>query len=597
MAEFLHFSRDTRVYAQKDGRLWQIPVLDGFSFSQTTNTSEITLSEMEDSFGRSRRGMKMFTDSLSAAEWSFSTYMRPFKSSATGADADNGLADDVEGVHHAVDEVLWANMAGRNVFDVSGYNFEPATNLGGGISHIYVSQQGVSSTSSLDVKTYVVTILKEGNSSTEVKVREKGTTTDLNTGNEVVALGQFATADEGMRNAAFEFTVDANGNVTNLNTVTEEITLVGGATEDRLTRDSITERGTRFVTGDTVTINSGVLTGDTLDTAIEFTIRADSFDQMQDYTEVNFHDSNRAQIGTFTLYFIMNKGSDGRLIYVLENAVCNEVTVDFDVDGLATTNWSGFAGRIKEMNKNADTNVRIESSSEQAIRLSVGSVEPSSSLESLDLWIDTSDDDSFYIYDDGNGTGPASAAANWYHAIEDNVTETGNFIRNRLTQLTIGADATFDSNAPVDYYTTAEGGYSIPLTGGSFTITNNVNYLTPEELGLVNQPIEHVTGTRGCSGSMTCYLGASDLATNRSKDLFNDLVNDTTSVINEFELKFKVGGSDTTNFATVEFVVDRAHLEIPTHSVEDVISLEANFAAQGSSIGETDEVYVRFRGV
>ena len=191
----------------------------------------------------------------------------------------------------------------------------------------------------------------------------------------------------------------------------------------------------------------------------------------------------------------------------------------------------------------------------------------------------------------------AAAAADWYHAIEDNVTETGNFIRNRLTQLTIGADATFDSNAPVDYYTTAEGGYSIPLTGGSFTITNNVNYLTPEELGLVNQPIEHVTGTRGCSGSMTCYLGASDLATNRSKDLFNDLVNDTTSVINEFELKFKVGGSDTTNFATVEFVVDRAHLEIPTHSIEDVISLEANFAAQGSSIGETDEVYVRFRGV
>ena len=597
MAEFLHFSRDTRVYAQKDGRLWQIPVLDGFSFAQTTNTSEITLSEMEDSFGRSRRGMKMFTDSLSAAEWSFSTYMRPFKSSATAATADNGLADDVAGVHHAVDEVLWANMAGRNVFDVSAYNFEPANTLGGGISHIYVSQQGVSASGTLDAtKTYVVTILKEGNSSTEVKLREKGTTTDLNTGGEVVAAGGFATTDEGMRNAAFEFTVDINGNVTNLNTVTEEITLVGGTTEDRLTRDSITERGTRFLTGDTVTISGGLI-GDTLSTPIEFTIRADSFDQMQDYTEVNFHDSNRAQIGTFTLYFIMNKGSDGRLIYVLENAVCNEVTVDFDVDGLATTNWSGFAGRIKEMNKNADTNVRIESSSEQAINLSVGSSEPSSSLEALDLWIDTANDDSFYIYDDGSGTGPAAAAADWYHAIEDNVTETGNFIRNRLTQLTIGADATFDSNAPVDYYTTAEGGYSIPLTGGSFTITNNVNYLTPEELGLVNQPIEHVTGTRGCSGSMTCYLGASDLATNRSKDLFNDLVNDTTSVINEFELKFKVGGSDTTNFATVEFVVDRAHLEIPTHSIEDVISLEANFAAQGSSIGETDEVYVRFRGV
>ena len=80
MAEYLHFSRDSRLYMAKDGRLWSIPVLDGFSFSQATNASEITLNEMEDASGRSRRGRKMFTDSLSAAEWSFSTYVRPFKS-------------------------------------------------------------------------------------------------------------------------------------------------------------------------------------------------------------------------------------------------------------------------------------------------------------------------------------------------------------------------------------------------------------------------------------------------------------------------------------------------------------------------------------
>ena len=582
MAEFLHFSRDTRVYAQKDGRLWQIPVLDGFSFSQTTNTSEITLSEMEDSFGRSRRGMKMFTDSLSAAEWSFSTYMRPFKSSATPADATNGLSDNTEGVHHAVDEVLWANMAGRNVFDNVEYLFEPANTLGGGISHIYVSQQGVA-TGTVDAATYVVTILKEGNTSTEVKVRKKGETTDLNTGTEVVAASiGFSPANQGMRNAAFKFTINSSGVVTSTTT-----TLVGGGTEEWLTRDEITERGTRFVTGDTVTITSGTTNFSGLGADLVFTIDADSFSQEQDFTEVNFHDSNRAQIGTFTLYFIMNKGSDGRLVYVLENAVCNEVTVDFDVEGIATTNWSGFAGRIKEMTKNGDTNVRIESGTETPIKLAISDTEPTGSETTLDLWIDSNDDDSLYIYDTNT----------YHHAIEEDITDTGNFIRNRLTQLTIGADATFDGNATVDYFTTAEGGYSIPLTGGSFTISNNINYLTPEELGLVNQPIEHVTGTRSCSGSMTCYLGASDTATNRSKDLFNDLVNDTTSVINEFELVFKVGGSDTTNFPTVEFVVDRAHLEIPTHSIEDVISLEANFAAQGSSIGETDEVYVRFRGI
>ena len=74
MAEFLHFSRDS-LY-MKDGYFWSIPVLDGFNYSQATNATEITLNEMEDASGRSRRGHKMFTDSLSAADFSFSTYIR-----------------------------------------------------------------------------------------------------------------------------------------------------------------------------------------------------------------------------------------------------------------------------------------------------------------------------------------------------------------------------------------------------------------------------------------------------------------------------------------------------------------------------------------
>ena len=90
MAEYLHYSRDSRLYMEKDGYLWSIPVLDGFSFSQATNSSEITLNEMEDATGKSRRGRKMFTDSLSAAEWSFSTYIRPFKSAGASGSLDGG---------------------------------------------------------------------------------------------------------------------------------------------------------------------------------------------------------------------------------------------------------------------------------------------------------------------------------------------------------------------------------------------------------------------------------------------------------------------------------------------------------------------------
>ena len=67
MADNLFFSRDTRVIVSdrhaSAPTYWEIPVLDGFSFSQATNTSEITLNEMEAAAGGSRRGRRMFNDS------------------------------------------------------------------------------------------------------------------------------------------------------------------------------------------------------------------------------------------------------------------------------------------------------------------------------------------------------------------------------------------------------------------------------------------------------------------------------------------------------------------------------------------------------
>ena len=52
------FSRDTKVFMKwaetangTDDALYELPVLDGFSFSQATNTSEITLNEAANSTG------------------------------------------------------------------------------------------------------------------------------------------------------------------------------------------------------------------------------------------------------------------------------------------------------------------------------------------------------------------------------------------------------------------------------------------------------------------------------------------------------------------------------------------------------------------
>ena len=115
------FSRDTKVFMSfsLDGTtantaLYEIPVLDGFTFSQGTNSSEITLNEAANSTGYSKRGRAMFTDSFAPAEWSFSTYMRPTVSGTAdaGASKQHGGNADV----FAVEGPLWAAMS-ANTYD------------------------------------------------------------------------------------------------------------------------------------------------------------------------------------------------------------------------------------------------------------------------------------------------------------------------------------------------------------------------------------------------------------------------------------------------------------------------------------------------
>ena len=119
MATKLYFSRDTKVLAHipmatagSPNMYFDIPVLDGFSFSQATNTSEITLNEAQSTSGVSRRGRAMFNDSYAPVEWSFSTYMMPF-TSAGGTKGSAGKASATDGAHCEVSEALWAMFFGQ----------------------------------------------------------------------------------------------------------------------------------------------------------------------------------------------------------------------------------------------------------------------------------------------------------------------------------------------------------------------------------------------------------------------------------------------------------------------------------------------------
>ena len=204
-----------------------------------------------------------------------------------------------------------------------------------------------------------------------------------------------------------------------------------------------------------------------------------------------------------------------------------------------------------------------------------------------DIWLDSDNDDAFHIVTD-------VSAGNYVRAIDEGTAATNNFIRNRLTSLDVapGDTTTFPGNA--------SNKYSLTLTGGNITITNNITYLVPEELGTVNIPIENITGARSVTGSFTCYLTLDDSnysTSGTSADFFNDLTSTAAlqKVVNEFDLTFAIGG--TAGTPRLEFGLPKAHVEIPAHSIEDVISLETTFHGLGSSISATDEIDIKYVGV
>ena len=159
--------------------------------------------------------------------------------------------------------------------------------------------------------------------------------------------------------------------------------------------------------------------------------------------------------------------------------------------------------------------------------------------------------------------------------VNEGISSTSNYIRQKLTSLAISFDAsdatgsgtTSDGEAQL----TADKTYSVVLTGGNITIENNLTYLTPETLGSVNQPLGHVMGTRSVSGNFTCYLNN---VADGSMDLLEDLHEATDIITNSFDLSFSIGGASAPK---VVMAIPNAHLELPTHSIEDVISIDVNF--------------------
>lgn len=249
-----------------------------------------------------------------------------------------------------------------------------------------------------------------------------------------------------------------------------------------------------------------------------------------DTTDLNisFASSNNSQLKEFTLYFhLADDCGSTDAWYEIQNCAIDEVSVDIDIDGIAQATWTGFGKLI----------------------------------------------------DDYGNSAPAGVAS----AVTESITDTDNYIRNRVS--TVALDGSADSH---------EAAYNFVLTGGNITINNNISYLTPETLASVNQPLRHVTGTREVSGTLNCYLGSDGSSPGvEPRALYDDLQSDLTTVTGDWEVTVNVGGSSAPK---VTFLFAHAHLEIPQVQVEDVYGLEVNFHGLGQCIDDTDEVAITYVG-
>lgn len=540
MTATLQLSRDTHVYIglgdasgtlgdaayQPNAVLWKLPVLDGFSFSQATATTEVTLNEMQDSTGASNRGRAMFTNALEPAEWSFSTYARPvYDTSALQASASAGA-----GLQTAVEEALWALFFGATAY-VKSVSGTPATwNVSSSLANKVVTARGSAPTATM----------KLGSQDSD---RAELGTFDL-----YFVLGGCAPgADE-------QYYSEANGQ-----------------TIYKLTGCVVNTAGVDFDIDGITTLNwSGF--GSTIE-------------QLDASEPVNFKTASSTTLGragvTSTTNFLRNRIASLSVVPVTKN-----------IDG-ASTGFAAGAIQTYTTTSGSLTNPVAGAYTTKITAAGVTGVTNSGSGVGAEFTVKVNANGSYTVNLTKAGSG---------FAVDDTITI------NAATGLT-GSDGSTVVNAgtgniviEVDSIAAVgddfQASYDLVLTGGSINMENNITFLTPEELCRVNTPIGHITGSRTVSGSFTCYLNDdASGADNKSAAFFRDLASATHKTRNEFALAFTVGsvGTDAADLG-IKFEFPTAHIDIPTHQVEDIISLETSFHALPSSITDADEVIITYKG-
>jgi hypothetical protein len=246
--------------------------------------------------------------------------------------------------------------------------------------------------------------------------------------------------------------------------------------------------------------------------------------------------SNKHQLQPFGLVIVLENTT-----FVIDNCAMDQAVVDFGLDAIATIAWTGKGAILRQI-----TSPTISAPTSGAAAAQTVSF-----------------------------TGTLTGTVAYKH--------TGSnayYLANKLSTVT------FDSGIGSAANPTGTGtSYTIPLTGGSITFANNITYLEPANLGVVNTPITYFTGTRAITGTMNAYLRT---GTGYTADLLTTLLsNSATAVDPAYSMKITIGGS-TTALARVDIELPAVMLSIPTVATEQVVSTTIGFTGQGYTTGAFD---------
>lgn len=226
-------------------------------------------------------------------------------------------------------------------------------------------------------------------------------------------------------------------------------------------------------------------------------------------------------------------------VYVLDNCAMNQATIDFGLDGIATVAWTGQATALNQ------------STAITAAALTAGALAKRTNAQ---------------------------------------------FITNKLSTVSLSL---------VNAIGTATAGtsYAVALTGGSITINNNINYITPANLGVVNTPVTYYTGTRAISGTLNAYL-KTGTGVGSTGQLLADMLAAASSTIEPMAtLTINIGGGANSTRVVVD--MPSVSITIPSVDVQAVVSTAINFTAAGYvpnstanantfALDETNDIAIRY---